>query len=577
MGISSRVPNTNEEFLQTTIQTLKNKFGPDNVKVTYYSLKGLEEAVKAGQVDLMQSSAGMYRRLLPEGVRDLVALSSPRYPDPNQSEGTAFVTRADRTDLQTVKDLKGKILAANSPTGFSGYHIGMHEISKQGYDPEKFFSKQIFVGEEHRMKHVLEALKNGTADVGFLRLCYFEDMLEKAGYKKEDFKIIGDRKSNRLACSHSTSLYPSWTISITPKISPAEARELLQTLLAIPPSSNGVRWSPASDYHSVDTLLKDLKLGPWAYLREWTLKRFINEYWPWIMLLFVCIAGLIAHVIRCERLIKIRTAQLSKAHKKHTEVLHQAEEANSRLESLQKMGAIGLMSGMLAHEIRQPIASIQLYGRGIQRIIDGGVGAIKANAEDIQNAVYLIDQQCSKINAIVEKVRSYSKSKSSRNQVLNLKTVVQESILNFRTSRKNQVDIRLKGPSSILVSGDKLELELVLVNLLRNSLEAQKTDSILPIDISISTEKGLALITISDQAKTMSQEEIWKMEKPLNSSKAKGLGLGLPIVKSIIEAHGGKITFKPNIPKGLIVEIQIPCLGEEEKNEEAGTTTDKNC
>lgn len=48
MGISSRVPNTNEEFLQTTIQTLKNKFGPDNVKVTYYSLKGLEEAVKAG-------------------------------------------------------------------------------------------------------------------------------------------------------------------------------------------------------------------------------------------------------------------------------------------------------------------------------------------------------------------------------------------------------------------------------------------------------------------------------------------------------------------------------------------------
>ncbi len=204
-----------------------------------------------------------------------------------------------------------------------------------------------------------------------------------------------------------------------------------------------------------------------------------------------------------------------------------------------------------------------MYGRGIQRIIDGGVGAIKANAEDIQNAVYLIDQQCSKINAIVEKVRSYSKSKSSRNQVLNLKTVVQESILNFRTSRKNQVDIRLKGPSSILVSGDKLELELVLVNLLRNSLEAQNTDSILPIDISISTEKGLALITISDQAKAMSQEEIWKIEKPLNSSKAKGLGLGLPIVKSIIEAHGGKITFRPNIPKGLIVEIQIPCLGEE--------------
>ena len=208
MGISSRVPNTNEEFLQTTIRELKKNFPNDDIQVTYYSLAGLEEAVKKGQVDFMQSSAGMYRRLLSEGVLDLVALSSPRYPDPNQSEGTAFVVLANRDDLKTVKDLRGKVLAANSPTGFSGYQIGMHEISKQGYDPEKFFSKQIFVGEEHRMKHVLEALKKGTADVGFLRLCYFEDTLEKAGYKKEDFKIIGDRKSNLLDCSHSTSLYP---------------------------------------------------------------------------------------------------------------------------------------------------------------------------------------------------------------------------------------------------------------------------------------------------------------------------------------------------------------------------------
>ncbi len=88
------------------------------------------------------------------------------------------------------------------------------------------------------------------------------------------------------------------------------------------------------------------------------------------------------------------------------------------------MGAVGLMSGMLAHEIRQPIASIQLYGREFSGLSTEELVRLKANAEDIQNAVYLIDQQCSKINAIVEKVRSYSKSKSSRNQVLNLKTVV---------------------------------------------------------------------------------------------------------------------------------------------------------
>lgn len=573
MGISSRVPNTNEEFLQTTIRELKKNFPNDDIQVTYYSLAGLEEAVKKGQVDFMQSSAGMYRRLLSEGVLDLVALSSPRYPDPNQSEGTAFVVLANRDDLKTVKDLRGKVLAANSPTGFSGYQIGMHEISKQGYDPEKFFSKQIFVGEEHRMKHVLEALKKGTADVGFLRLCYFEDTLEKAGYKKEDFKIIGDRKSNLLDCSHSTSLYPSWTISITPKISPAKARDLLQALLAIPPSSQGVLWSPASDYHSVDTLLKDLKLGPWSYLREWTLKRFVEQYWPWMMLLFVCIIGLVTHTIRCEKLIKLRTTQLSKAHKEHTRILHQAEEATSRLEALQKMGAIGLMSGMLAHEIRQPIASIQLYGRGIQRILDGGLNAIQINAVDIQSAVYLIEQQCNKINAIVEKVRNYSKSKNSRSHVLNLKKVIEDAVLNFRTSRKNQVDIHLEAPDSVFICGDKLELELVVVNLLRNSLEAQKTDQNLPIEILLFKEKNNAVITIKDHGKIMTTEEILMMGTPLDSSKAQGLGLGLPIVKSIIEAHGGKILFFSNVPRGLIVKIQLPLLGGEKESYEENSKT----
>lgn len=150
LGVSSRVPNVNEDLILKTERVLTDHFGPKNFRIVHYSLDGLVEAIKEGEVDIFLSSAGLYRRMSSEGVRDLVALASPRFPDPNHSEGSAFIVRNDRTDLQSIKDLKGKILAANSPTGFSGYQIGLYEIFKAGYDPERFSPKQFSLGKERK-------------------------------------------------------------------------------------------------------------------------------------------------------------------------------------------------------------------------------------------------------------------------------------------------------------------------------------------------------------------------------------------------------------------------------------------
>ena len=82
------------------------------------------------------------------------------------------------------------------------------------------------------MKGVVQAVLDGKADVGFLRLCYFEDMIDPKETDPNQLRIIGDRKKE-LNCSHSTGLYPSWTISTTRHISPEKAKEVLQVLLAI--------------------------------------------------------------------------------------------------------------------------------------------------------------------------------------------------------------------------------------------------------------------------------------------------------------------------------------------------------
>lgn len=559
MGISSRVPNVNEELLQNTINSLKEKFKDQNFEVVNYSLRGLEQAIKKGEVDFFHSSAGLYRRLNDQGVRDIVALSSPRFPDPNRSEGTAFIVKAGREDLNSIESLKGKVLVANSKTGFSGYQVGQYEIFKKGFDPESFFGKELFVGESDKMRHVLEAVKDGTADVGYLRLCYLEDMAEDLGFKKEDFKVIEDKKNGTLSCSHTSSLYPSWTISTTTRISPQNARLLLLSLLEIPPTSKGVQWSPASDYHTVDQLFKDLRLGPWAYLREWTLERFLQQYWPWIMLLICGMFGLIAHGIRSEKLIRKRTLQLELAHAKQTEILKQAKEASSRLDRMQKVGAIGQMSSMLAHELRQPIATIQLYGRGLLRFIEGGPSSIEANSARLHQAVRLINEQCLKMNSIIEKVRNYAKAKSVRRQAISLKMVIIEAVRNFEISRNNQVKVRLNAALDVFVKGDALELELVIVNLLRNAWEAMDhNEQGQCISVELEKVEDKAVIKVKDHAKRFSQEDLNKLSEPLGSEKEQGMGLGLQIVKTIVESHGGSITFKKNLDKGLVVSIQLP-------------------
>lgn len=150
LGVSSRVPNVNEDLILKTERVLTDHFGPKNFRIVHYSLDGLVEAIKEGEVDIFLSSAGLYRRMSSEGVRDLVALASPRFPDPNHSEGSAFIVRNDRTDLQSIKDLKGKILAANSPTGFSGYQIDLYEILRPATTLNVFSPKQFSPGKERK-------------------------------------------------------------------------------------------------------------------------------------------------------------------------------------------------------------------------------------------------------------------------------------------------------------------------------------------------------------------------------------------------------------------------------------------
>ena len=162
------------EALSTTVRVLTEALRPARLRVVSESLEGTIERISKGQTHLVILNAGQYRQMLNLGLRDIVSLKIPGFPDINHCDGGAIVVAANRGDIQGIPDLKGRVLSANTPIGFNGFAVQMGEIARAGFNPEKFFSRIVFRGEGDHMVETLDDVAAGRADAAFVRLCLLE-------------------------------------------------------------------------------------------------------------------------------------------------------------------------------------------------------------------------------------------------------------------------------------------------------------------------------------------------------------------------------------------------------------------
>lgn len=540
-------PSNNQPILEATQQALEKAFGKDRVSIKQYGLQELHEAIRTNQVDVFQSSAGFYRRQQDLGVRALATVASARFPDPNRSEGAAIIVRKDRLDLQSLADAKGKILAANSPEGFTGFQVPMGEIVAMGADPKKFFSKILFSGTGRRVEDVIHWVLNGKADVGFLRLCYLEHFPELA----RQLRVLNPQPIGEDGCACSTERYPTWTMSATSRTSPEISRITAATLLSMPATSDGYYWGVANDYSSVDTLFKRLKIGPYEYLNHWTVQRFLTQYWPFVMLGLFLLAGLIYHGYAVERINQRQTKKLHNALSLQEQLETEARMTLARLGELQRVGVVGLLSTMVAHELNQPLAAIMMYTRGLSRLRELG------RLDKMDAACDAINQQAKRAFEIVEKVRSYAKG-NTRRTLIDLSQLVEKCVNDFQVSRRLSGLVHVQRPKSLLIHADAVELEIVIHNLLKNAAEELHERNDGRIDVAVQSAKSEVHLTIADNGHIFSAKELAILSEPHASDKRSGLGLGLALVRCIVEKHGGRIVFESNFGQGLRVIITLP-------------------
>ena len=112
-------------------------------------------------------------------------------------------------------------------------------------------------------------------------------------------------------------------------------------------------------------------------------------------------------------------------------------------------------------------------------------------------------------------------------------------------------------PRSCVARGDSFEIELVILNLLKNAVKAAESENQPQVEVLVEDQRDRWLVTVSDNGPEISDERFAKLGKPTKSDKQEGLGIGLSIAVEIIENHGAHMNFQKRTPHGLIVSFNL--------------------
>ena len=227
-----------------------------------------------------------------------------------------------------------------------------------------------------------------------------------------------------------------------------------------------------------------------------------------------------------------------------------------KFSNLEKASTLGMISNMVAHELRQPLSALSYSLFTLNMVFEKE----EISSEIADKAISKAKKQVSRISSIVDHVYRYAKE-DRHTESLSLKTLIEQVVNEIKVSNFSSA-VQVQAEKDVLIQGNKLELQLALYNVLKNAIEASENGAAV-ITICLRREKAQAVLSVSDKSKKINQENLSKLTNEFHTSKGQGLGLGLPIVKSIVDNHGGSLKFTALEPRGLKVTFVFPIFENE--------------
>ena len=539
------------------VQGLEQRLPGYRIVLRHYDLDELSAALQAGEVEFVLTNPGHYVMLEAEhGVSRIATQVSATSQDPAHVVGSSVVVLDRRKDLQRLEDLRGASLAAVAEDAFGGYQLIWAELRRHGLDPEQGQVKPVFT--DFPMSRVVEAVLQGKADAGVLRACLLE-RLERTGQLPPGRLRVLSPRDQTGHCRVTSPLYPGWAFAATRGTDPALSRAVLLALLSLPPDEGGHAWSVPADYYPVHELFRELQIGPYAFLRETGWSYLWHQYWPWAAGFVLLLLAWGTYTVRVEHLVQRRTRELTSALAERHQLEARVASGQQQMDHLSRLSILGELAGTLAHELNQPLAAIGNYARSLLRRQQAG----KLSPEALQQAAEEIASESERAAGILGSIRAFARKRSRVRERCDLDALVQESgtLLQGIQARAPSLLVHDRLPAEGReVLADPLQIQQVLLNLFKNAWDAQQAvgrDD--PIEVTLASAEGRCIVTVRDHGGGLTPELQQRLFEPFFTTKPEGLGLGLSICKTIIEAHGGELeAAAPEEGEGLVLRFSLP-------------------
>jgi len=242
-------------------------------------------------------------------------------------------------------------------------------------------------------------------------------------------------------------------------------------------------------------------------------------------------------------------------------------EVQSELIHVSRLSTMGEMASNLAHELNQPLSAMSNYLRGSKRLLET---CSDETSGLIREALDKAAEQALRAGQVIRRLRDFVARGETEKRIESIASLVQEaSTLALLAAKEKSVQLTLQfDPTVDLVLVDKVQVQQVLLNLLRNAIEAMQTSPRRELVVSTApAADGMVAVTVADTGVGISSDVASKLFQPFVTTKPRGIGIGLSISRTIVESHGGQITATPNPKGGTIFRFTLRVVGAGELGE----------
>lgn len=470
-------------------------------------------------------------------------------PSAMEEVASALWVSAD-SGIYHLQDLQRRTVAGVDIDAFGGYLLVAHLLQQNGIAPNNY--QMQFMG--YPIERTLHALASGKADAAIAPLCLMEEMDREGKINKQQYRLLHPVETNS-SCQSSTSIYPNWTLAATEQAPDALVRQVNQHVFSSEQMINpeeGLRWLPPESSMDAERVLYDMSSHP-------AQKPLSTHLIDWVQAHRLSV-GIFVFIILISTVNYGWMSWL--AWRRRRKILQQnrlIRDYDQQLRQSERFAVVGEMSGAIAHEINQPLATIQNYAQGLLIRSESSIPSEQSTAgkqheqhhlesqnnKTTVNALRQIVHETERVAAVVSNIRRWA----GRSQV--------------NQSNEVSVDIMATYRQCVLLLGEKaanitfwlaseyqdvtlpyLLLDQLLMNCMTNAAQQGAMNIVLHVQAERHHDKEWLVLRISDDAGGFEAEQLSQNHLQNNvsshyatrSTKAGGLGLGLMICQRLCKS-----------------------------------------